>query len=221
MPMQTSDPYRLSDLTIAALNKGTARLFERYSQKMNLAKFDELNVIRLVDRLYKELDEKAKAWMKDLYVMRYEEAFKSVAVGRKDRVELDDDEIDELAEMEMANLLEEPDAVTRYAYSAEVFRKRDRLKEALNSVNSSTERNYELQKAMRFWSQMVAQYCDTTSDAATVKAFQNAGVERVMWHTQEDQRVCGECDELDKKIFSVNTLPPKPHWGCRCWISPA
>lgn len=216
----TPDPYRLSDETITALNKLTVNYFDKYKRQLYLAKFDELNVIRLTDRLYKNLDEKAKTWMKDLYILRYEEAFKSVAGKRKDRVELDDDEIDELAEMELANLLEEPDAVTHYAYNAEVMRKRDRLKEALDSVSSQSEREYEIQKAMRFWSQMVAQYCDTTSDAATVKAFQNAGVERVMWHTQKDQRVCGECDELDGKVFSVTALPPKPHWGCRCWITP-
>ena len=212
---KTPDPYRLADLTIEQIAEDMLVQFEEYENELYLAKFDELNVIGLTKSLYETLDHSASELLEALFIERYEEVEDWVGG------DLDEDEIDDLAEMQMAQLLETPNAVTKYSYNSEVLRKRDRLSESVNAVKHTEEKKEEVEKAMRLWGQMVAQYADETADAATVLAFRNAGVKKVVWHSQEDQRVCRECDELDGKEFYINALPDKPHWRCRCWITPA
>lgn len=150
-----------------------------------------------------------------MWVLRYIECMKWLK--RKIPKE---DIIYEMAEMYMIELTTLPDGVTRYIYEAEVPRKRDRLKEAVQAANTLGEKSAELKKALRFWSQMSQQYTDTVTDAAMIKGFEDAGVTRVRWHTQDDERVCHDCDLLDNKVFPINKIPAKPHWRCRCWLEP-
>ena len=210
---KTPDPYRLADQAIELLAKDMLSRFEKYQSALNLAKFDELNVIKETKVLYGRLDKTAREWLRMLWLYRYEEVTKWL-------MRQADDDIDDLVEMYMANLLDKPNAVTKYSYDAEVLRKRDRQAEAVNAAGQRSEKEYEIKKAMRLWGQMVAQYADETADASTVQAFRDAGVKQVLWHTQRDQRVCRECDELDGKVFDIDALPDKPHWRCRCWITP-
>lgn len=214
MKKKTPNPYRLADITIERVADDMLVQFKEYENELYLAKFDELNVIGLTKALYEALDNSARELLDMLFVERYEEVEDWVGGNS------DEDEIDDLAEMHMAQLLETPNAVTKYSYNSEVLRKRDRLSESVNAVKHTAEKRDEIEKAMRLWGQMVAQYADETADDATVLAFRNAGVKQVVWHSQEDQRVCRECNELDGKVFDIDALPDKPHWRCRCWITP-
>ena len=196
------------------MNRKALLRFSR-AQKSLTFKFDEINFLKSIDVLYEELDEDAqKAWIR-LWVLRYIECLRWLR--RKIPKE---DIIYEMAEMYMIELTTTPDGVTRYVYDAELLRKRDRLKEAIQSVKSVGEKSAEIKKALRFWSQMAQQYTDTVSDAAMIKAFEDGGVKKVRWFTQDDERVCHECDLLDGKVFVINRIPPKPHWRCRCWLEP-
>lgn len=112
--------------------------------------------------------------------------------------------------------LEYYDPVTKYVYENEVERKRDRLAEA---VNASREKSKEFVRGLGYWVQMTAHYADDVSDRATIKAFKDAGVKKVKWNTQPDDKVCEECDERDGVVYSIDNIPPKPHWGCRCYLT--
>lgn len=149
---------------------------------------------------------------KEAFVHLYTGRFRELEdwLGRNDTV-------DEMVEVEL--LLKEPNDITHYAYDTEVLRKRDRAKEAIDAVPTKQQKQLELEKALRLWAQQTDQYCDIVSDEATEKAFQKAGVTRVVWHTQNDGRVCDVCNERKGMVYSIKHLPAK-HPRCRCWISP-
>ena len=46
-------------------------------------------------------------------------------------------------------------------------------------------------------------------------------LEGVLWHTQEDDRVCPICSPRNNIVFEVGVDNPPAHVGCRCWTSPA
>ena len=113
--------------------------------------------------------------------------------------------------------LEDVDPVTLYAFFPERERKKQRLIEALTATNN---RNVEIDKALRYWTVQVAQYADNSVYQARLAAFRDAGVKRVRWVTQKDERVCPECGDLDEQIFPIENVPPPQHIHCRCEIHP-
>lgn len=164
--------------------------------------FDELNVLGICRELYDLLNtDNFKAFM--------ELAIKKYLASQPHGNEVPDDGW-------LLDYLEEYDPVTKYVYRNEVERKRDRLAEA---VNASTAKMTEFNRGMGYWVQMTAHYADDISDAATIKAFMDAGVKEVQWNSQRDGKVCLECLERDKKIYPIKKVPPKPHWGCRCYLT--
>ena len=71
---------------------------------------------------------------------------------------------------------------------------------------------------MSLWSQQTAQYADIVTDAAVIQAFVDAGISKVRWITQEDEKVCKTCRERNGKVYPITELPEKPHWRCRCYF---
>ncbi len=57
-------------------------------------------------------------------------------------------------------------------------------------------------------------------DTARIDTFKKNGIRRVKWQTQEDEKVCEECNERDGKIYPIDNIPTKPHYRCRCWVEP-
>ena len=113
-------------------------------------------------------------------------------------------------------MLEETDFVTLYRFDNEVERKAQRLAEAL----SATDRwNDEIDKALRYWTLQVGQYAINAVDRARLQAFKDAGVKRVRWNTEKDERVCNECNALDGKVFDIDDAPAKMHIRCRCFYT--
>lgn len=238
------EPYRLADRTISALNRFAMRRFEQARQRLVLAGFDELNVITTMQAVYAALDSDARRRYTALFLDKYAEvlgalddpssgASRHLPHRGKDQGERGvgdaapyrgnpgaEDSVDELAEAFITGLLEEPDAVTRYAWGAEVLRKKDRAAEAVNAARTRGEKVKELERALRLWSQMAQQYADEVSDGAALAAFRASGVKTVIWFTQDDPKVCGECGALDGQKFPIGKIPPKPHWRCRCWLWP-
>ena len=53
-------------------------------------------------------------------------------------------------------------------------------------------------------------------------AWQAAGIKRVRWMTQRDERVCPVCGPRDGIVIGINDLSnfPPVHQNCRCWIIP-
>ena len=198
--MNENSEYSLADRAIELLKKKAVRRFEDAKSRAAAVKFDELNVLGICKDLYAALDsDNFKAYL-ELAIKKY--------------LRENPDAKKQPSREWLLEFLEEYDPVTKYVYRNEVERKRDRLAEA---VNASTAKVTEFNRGLGYWVQMMAHYADAVSDAATVKAFKDAGVTKVRWNAQHDDRTCLECMNRDGKIYPVDKIPPKPHWGCRCY----
>lgn len=198
------NPYELTDKAIKLLNKRAVTRFRAAQAKMSKGGFDELNVIRTVKELYKEL------------ANDNHQIFLELAREQYVLLEPHGNEKPTAGWLEHLLLMYSP--VTLYVYEHEVTRKRDY---ATESIIASKTKKAEIKKALIRWSKFTAEYADIVTDEATLKAFKDAGVKRVTWNTEEDDRVCEKCDPLNGKTFDIDKVPPKQHWGCRCWLTPA
>ena len=201
--------YDFADKAIRDLNKRNLRSFSR----LKLLKFDELNIFDTVGEIYDFSVEVAKRRYKDIYADAYLACM--AELGRhvkapKDRV-LNDWLLD---------MLEDYDAITHYRFDEEAERKKARTVEALIATRDGSKIDgREVDKALRLWSLQVDQYADRAVDDGRMQAFHDAGIKKVRWNTERDDKVCGECDALDGKIFPIDNVPSKQHFRCRCWLT--
>lgn len=197
-------PYALADKAIALLNRKAIIRFQKAKQRMQRAGFDELNVISACQELYTGLDRDNRQAYLNMAQMTYKRA--------------------------KPNGKEEPDwpfifmwldgynEVTRYVYTHEVDRKRAYVQEALLSTSTQRGRSEALQKGLRYWANMSGQYADIITDQSMLKAYRDAGVQYVMWVTEQDEKVCSICRPLDGKVYPIDNVPKKQHWHCRCYL---
>lgn len=198
--------YEYADKVLRALRKEYIRLFNGFG---GLASFDELNVLSSAKVLYQKLDDITKQGFLLAANRAYADArndLKSFDVGA-----------DVLTEFWLLGWLNDYNPVTKYVYAHEVERKCARFAE---SVIASTARAAEIKTGLRYWSAMVAHYAIEVTDKATVKAYKDSGVKRVMWLTVPDERRCGRCFKRHGKVYDIDKLPPKPHLNCRCYFVP-
>ena len=192
--------YERTDRVIEYLNKQLIALF--YRAKL-IVDFDELNVIQFSKSLYEEIDKIVK------------EAYLALAEATANDIMDDADE--EITMIWLLERLREYDKVTKYVYENEFERKRQKFAEALIS---SDNKNEEIDKALRSMSKMVSQFAIEITDSALIVGYKALGVEKVMWVTERDTKVCDHCKKLDGKVFSIDNIPPKVHWNCRCYVIP-
>lgn len=183
-------------------------------RRLSVLKFDELNVLQETDALYETIGRECRKVFHETYFLRYLEIWNWLK-GTKP----DEDELDELVDMYLAGLWEEPDERTHYAFGPELDRKRDRAKEAVISVPTKTQKQIELDKAARYVIQQGAWYCDFCSQDAELKAMKDAGVQKVKWNIYGDDKVCRTCFDLNGKIFEISRVPKRPHLRCRCFLT--
>ena len=205
------DIYGPCDSVVRETNRELLREFGR----LKLAKWDQVNVIRTVTDVYRRSRKKAKKRymevMYDAYLLGLT-ALCGVDPKKAKRMadQLDTEELVDL-------MLEEVNPVTRYRFNEEAERKAYRLAE---SMEIATNRNLEIDRALRNWSGQIGQYAILVTDAALLVAFEDAGAEEAEWVTRKDERVCHECRALDGKVFPIEKFPQKPHLGCRCGRRP-
>ena len=201
--------YDYTDARIKRLNRQFLRLF----QKVRLLNFDELNALNDIKAVYRKADRFAKAAYLDIAVEAY--AFGLAEAERagfrpRRRREIDRDWV--------LDFLEEEDFVTLYRYAPELTRKRDRLVEALAMKSKP---NKEIDKALKYLIMQTTHYADKATAEAELQAMKDAGVKKVMWMTERDDRVCDICYPLDGKVFDIDKTPPIPqHYNCRCILIP-
>ena len=104
-------------------------------------------------------------------------------------------------------------AVTKVIYNNDAARK---MHYTIEGVNSSTAKVTEFRRGLHYWADLTATYGDIVTDESTLKAYRDAGVKKVRWITAGDEKVCETCRERDGKVYSINSIPPKPHRRCRC-----
>lgn len=202
--------YDFADKAIRDLNKRNLRSFSR----VKLLKFDEINVFEVVSEVYDFSVEVAKRRYKDIYADAYVDCMGEM--GRRVKQPKDSIMDDWLLDM-----LEDYDAITHYRFDEETERKKSRTIEALIATHDGSKIDgREVDKALKLWTLQTSQYADRSVDDGRIQAFLDAGVKRVRWNTEKDEKVCMECKELDGKVFPIDEVPSKRHFRCRCWLTP-
>ena len=194
--------YEYTDKVMTVLTKKMVREFGKLKKKSVLA-FDELNNLKsAVDECYKVCYNAIVGSFYQIARFYYHKA------GGEETV---------ITALMIEQFLEKDfDPVTKYLFASEYDRKRARCYEAI----SITENTAEVDKALRLLHAQVKQWGDNVTDAFTLKAFEDTGIQKVKWKTEEDARVCAECGERDNKIYLIKKVPPKPHPNCRCYLLP-
>lgn len=194
--------YEFADKTIHYLNRRYIEIFRKLKSKVrSLAKLDEITTLGYVTEAYNELNEITTPMLIEVAKRAYKDA------------NLDGT----LFEMWVLGYLDAFNPTSTYVYTKEAERKKYRTYEAIMSSNAKAK---SFDVAKRYWSQMVAEYAIEITDAATLQAYKDIGVKKVMWLAEEDERVCHICRERQGKVYDIDKIPPKPHWGCRCYYIP-
>ena len=202
MPTETN-PYRLADKAIDLLNNRAVKRFEDAKDEAAQKGFDELNVLEVTRTLYDQLRKDNQDVFLELAQERYQEA------------EPHGEKPPDLAWL--LALLAAYNAVTKVIYDNDVDRKRQYTAEG---INSSTAKVTEFRRGLHYWADLTATYGDIVTDESTLKAYRDARVKKVRWVTAGDEKVCETCRERNGKIYSINSIPPKPHRRCRCVYEP-
>lgn len=209
-------PYQKADAVQAALIRKARKRLDDEKRRLNILGFDELNVLRETDAMYDGLLKDAQEQYRSLYIERYLEVLEWL---RKPKPQ--DDFLTELVELWLIGFFEEPNANTNYAFESEFIRKRDRAKEAVNSVPTKAQKQLQLEKAVRIALQQDSWYTDMASQAAELQAYKDAGVKRVRWQIYGDDRVCEKCENMNGNVYDIDKVPKRPHLKCRCYLVPA
>ena len=198
----------------AAAAKITTKVRREFRHN-RVAMFDEMNITatkkhvrKLYRDVYKIIKKEFMAILNPLYQEIYDEA---IALGF-------DGDMRDLDETWIEEFFSEYNPVTKYVFKSELGRKESRLFEAL--VASTRDKIQSYKTAENLLLRQVKQYSIDLEDKVTKTAYKDLGVEKVVWVAEIDHRTCGVCAEMDGQIFSLEDVPPKQHYQCRCWLTP-
>lgn len=195
--------YEFADKTIRYLNARYVEIFNKLKRKVrSKAKVDETTVLGYVTETYTQLNEITTPLLIEVAKRAYKDANP-------------DDTIDEMWVLGYLNTF---NPTSTYIYTKEAERKKYRSYEAIMSSGAKVK-SFDIAK--KYWAQMVAEYAIEITDAATLKAYKDKGLKKVRWLTEDDDRVCHICREREDKVYDIDKVPEKPHWGCRCYYVPA
>lgn len=200
-------PYNHADKALKTLSNSMSREFQNFSTSLG---FDELNypeVQKQVSALYTRIDSAVRREYRRMVKKVYEEAENEVGVPHTEFA----------SGAFVAALLKAFDPITKYVFTHEWIRKRDRLTESLMASNGNQEVREALQRALNLMTGMVRQYADNLTDETRKAVFRNAGIDEVEWITQRDKIVCSTCAERDGQYYKLDAVPDKHH-RCRCFL---
>ena len=199
MPTEEERWYRLADQAVDLLNRRATKRFEDAKDEAAQDGFDELSVLSITQTLYDNLSADNEEIFLELAQERYQEA---------------EPHGEEPPDMTwLLAFLAAYNAVTKVIYDNDVDRKRQYTTEG---INSSTAKVTEFRRGLHYWADLTATYADIVTDESTLKAYRDSGIRRVRWITAGDEKVCETCRERNGKVYSINSIPPKPHRRCRC-----
>lgn len=209
--------YETADRLIAILDKK----LRRYINRLDVTGFSELNAL-VIQRETTELIKKLLADNKEAFKKIAEDAIAEAAADIENltgeeakRVKADDKYVDEI--------LNQYNEITGYLYYPEADRKRARLSEALIVALMLLDRSKyhdNLRKFANLWHTQTVQYEITITDETRVDIFDRNGIKKVKWNAEHDEKTCKVCRERDGKIYPIDKVPAKPHYNCRCWLTP-
>lgn len=182
--------------------------------------FDELNVVN-TRKTTQAMFDRFLSDNEAMYLRAAKDAYKKAVKAAK--AEGFSGEESEINGDLIATILAGANFVTGYIYDKEADRKRLRLNEQILTAREYSNRTMyqeSLRKAANLWWTQTSQYGISIVDEATIKAFKDMGVEEARWIAADDEKTCPTCGERDNKVYKLSKLPPKPHYGCRCYIVP-
>lgn len=187
---------------------------------LSVTGFDELNVVST----RKTTQEMYDGFMRDnetMYLKAAKTAYrKAVKAAKAEGFSGDETEV---SGDWLVGVLAGYNLVTGYLYGKEADRKRLRLNEQIltaREYNNRTMYQESLRKAANLWYTQTVQYGISAVDEATIKGFKDMGVKEVRWIAADDEKTCPTCGARDNKVYRLNKIPPKPHYGCRCYVVP-
>lgn len=229
--MKDINIYSAADQAIQIMNRDMLRDFG----KLKTSKLDELHILRDVTEVYRKQAQKARK-------RYYEIGFEAFLLGLF-LCGIQGKKAQQMAEKAISPewvdaFLKDINLVTGFRFDTETERKAQRLAEALTAESERAEdgassgggrrpaapvsgKDLLIDRAIKDWSRQVGQYAIDITDAALMEAYEAAEMPDVKWISVEDNRRCTECRERHGKIFPLDEVPPKPHWGCRCKLVPA
>lgn len=182
--------------------------------------FDELNVVNTRNAT-QEMFDRFLSDNKAMYLKAAKNAYKkAVKTAKSAGYSGEEENVDSAW---VLALLGRYNLVTGYLYDKEADRKRLRLNEQILTAREYNNRELyqeSLRRTANLWWTQTAQYAISAVDEATIKGFKDMGVKEVQWIAADDEKTCPTCGERDNKIYRLNKIPPKPHYGCRCYVVP-
>ena len=202
--------------------KSLVTRIRREINHLSVMAFDELNVIRVrkeTSGMFSRLMEFcAKEYAEICKAARRYALAQLIADERKKVREKDFDPVEFVETM----VLRKYDPVTQYLYYPEADRKRLRLAEGINANREYQNRpGYStlLKRNAKLLKDQFGQYAINIEDKTVVETWKAAGIEKVQWITQDDEKVCAECRPRHLQIYDIHRVPDK-HYNCRCYLRP-
>jgi len=182
-----------------------------------LAGFDGLNILS-VKRSTQDMFDRFERFNRDQYVLLVKAAW----LWAFDCMGKEPPEMDYLDfVMEYLNGY---DPITQYVYQKEIDRKRMRLNEAILTAREYKDQamfEKTIKRAADLWYTQSNQYGIDLVNATIVEAYDRAGIDSVRWNTVIDGRECKTCRERNGFVYTIRNAPGRPHYGCRCYYTPA
>lgn len=206
--------YEYIDKNIEKYRKEVRRLFNNSRLRIS-ARFTPETLESLTAKEIKSLLKKLKKkdhdffWLLLYYVLN---------VSKETDIERELRELD----FDFAAFLASYNATTRYVYKNEIERKMARYSEGIIALdNPAGSETYRLmQDNVRYWTKQGEEMSVDLEREVTVKRAQKKGYKKMRWDAVGDEKTCKECRKLNGQIFSIDEIPPRPHYGCRCILTP-
>lgn len=109
-----------------------------------------------------------------------------------------------------------------FVYLNELQRREARYAEgviAIGDMNSADMLSHQ-KRNVSSMSKMADEVAVDAERESTLLSFKHDGFKKVVWVSEMDDRVCGECELLNGQVFDIDNVPDRPHQGCRCEIEP-
>ena len=192
------------------LSKSKVKIKTEFN-RLSVTGFDELNVVN-TRKITKDMFDRLLSDNERMYLKAARKAYKSASGSTG---ELDEEWL--VGVLAMYNL------VTGYLYPREAERKRLRLNEQILTAREFTDRSMltdSLRKVANLWYTQTSQYGISVVDEATLQAYKDMGVKKVRWVAVHDGKACTDCESRHGKIYDIDKVPGKSHYGCRCYLEP-
>gem|GEM_PF-3567401 len=213
--------YQPTDRYLKKLKTKIRREFNHLS----VLPFDELNVIRVkqeTKRVFQELLDFNMREYKTIVTDARAYALSMLSKEQRKKAEKATDG-EYWRESFIEYWLTTYNPVTGYLYKREAERKRLRLSEEMSTARAYHNRKRyatSLKKAANLWFTQSGQYAIDLEDQVTLHVWKKAGIKKVQWMSEKDDKTCMTCRLLDGKVFDIRKVPDKQHYNCRCRIIP-